>query len=94
MKGAFEGHWHLIFLATGVIGYGVGTVLLQIAYQHAAVLTAAGISTLLINSVPIVAATTILGEQVPDGILGVLRVAAFALLVSGAVALARGQAHD
>jgi hypothetical protein len=90
MKGAFEGHWHLIFLGTAVIGYGLGTMLLQISYQHAAVLTAAGISTLLINSVPIVAATTILGEQVPDGILGVLRVAAFALLVSGAVALARG----
>jgi hypothetical protein len=90
MKGAFEGHWHLIFLATGLIGYGVGTILLQIAYQHAEVLTAAGISTLLINSLPIVAATTILGEQVPEGILGVLRVAAFALLVSGAVALARG----
>jgi hypothetical protein len=94
MKGAFEGHWHLIFLATAAIGYGVGTILLQIAYQHAAVLTAAGISTLLINSLPIVAATTILGEQVPDGILGVLRVAAFALLIAGAVALARGEPED
>jgi hypothetical protein len=94
MKGAFEGHWHLIFLATGAIGYGVGTILLQIAYQHAEVLTAAGISTLLINSLPIVAATTILGEQVPDGILGVLRVMAFVLLIAGAVALARGQVPE
>ena len=94
MKGAFQGDWHLIFLATAAAGYGIGTILLQIAYQHAQVLTAAGISTLLINSLPIVAATTILGEQVPSGILGVLRVMAFVLLIAGAVALARGQAPE
>jgi len=94
MKGAFEGDLHLIFLATAAAGYGIGTILLQIAYQHAQVLTAAGISTLLINSLPIVAATTILGEQVPSGILGVLRVTAFVLLIAGAVALARGQAPE
>ncbi len=89
IKGAFEGGAHLVLLATAAAGYGLGTVLLQIAYQHAQALTAAGISTLLTNALPIVAATTILGEDVPAGVLGVLRVASFALLIAGAVALAR-----
>jgi hypothetical protein len=89
VKAAYEGGWHLLFIATAGLGYGLGTILLQVAYQHARALTAAGISTLLINTLPIVAATTILGEQVPSGALGALRVLAFATITAGAVALAR-----
>ncbi|MEZ5121340.1 MAG: hypothetical protein R2736_07165 [Solirubrobacterales bacterium] len=90
MKTAFEGGWHVIFLMTAGAGYGIGTILLQIAYQHARALTAAGISTLLTNALPIVAATTILGEDIPSGLLGVLRVLSFVAVIGGAVLLARG----
>jgi len=90
MKGTFEGGGHVLFLITGAIGYGVGTILLQISYQHAQALTAAGISTLLTNAIPIAAATTILGEQIPSGPLGALRILAFFAVIAGGVALARG----
>ncbi len=90
IKSAFDGGAHLAFLATAAIGYGLGTVLLQIAYQHTRALTAAGISTLLTNALPIVAATTILGEAIPSGALGALRILAFVTVTVGAVALARG----
>jgi hypothetical protein len=94
MKFAFEGGEHFLFLGTAIIGYAVGTILLQIAYQHAQALTAAGIATLLTNAIPIVAATAILGEQVPSGILGVLRVVAFVAIIGGAVALARDETPE
>ena len=90
MKGAFEGGAHVLFLVSAALGYGVGTMLLQIAYQHAHALTAAGIATLLTNAIPIAAATTILGEEVPAGVLGALRILAFFAVIAGAVALARG----
>ena len=80
----------MLFLVSAAIGYGVGTMLLQIAYQHAHALTAAGIATLLTNAIPIAAATTILGEEVPAGVLGALRILAFCAVIGGAVALARG----
>jgi GNAT superfamily N-acetyltransferase len=90
VKTAFEGGWHFVFLATAAAGYGIGTILLQIAYQHARALTAAGIATLLTNALPIVAATTILGEDIPSGVLGAVRVFSFAAVIGGAVLLARG----
>jgi hypothetical protein len=90
MKASFSGGSHLLFLGAACIGYALGTILLQIAYQHAAALTAAGIASLLTNALPILAATTIFGEAIPSGPLGVLRVLAFVTLVLGAAALARG----
>ena len=90
VKTAFEGGWHFVFLATAAIGYSVGTILLQIAYQHTRALTAAGIATLLTNALPIAAATTILGEDIPSGPLGALRILAFVAVIGGAVLLARG----
>ena len=90
VKTAFEGGWHFVFLATAAIGYSVGTILLQIAYQHTRALTAAGIATLLTNALPIAAATTILGEDIPSGPLGALRVLSFVAVIGGAVLLARG----
>lgn len=94
MKGAFEGGGHVLFLISGAIGYGVGTMLLQISYQHAQALSAAGIATLLTNAIPIAAATTILGEQIPSGWLGALRILAFFAVIGGAVALARGAPEE
>jgi hypothetical protein len=55
-------------------------------------LTTAGIATLFTNALPIVAGMTIFDEPLPDGWLGAVRIASFAAVVVGAVALARPDA--
>jgi len=72
-----------------IVGYTVGTALLQIGYQAGGALTVAGLATLLTNAVPIAAGTIVLGEPVPSGVLGGLRVLAYAAVTIGAVLLAR-----
>jgi hypothetical protein len=67
--------------------YGLGTITLQMAFQRGGALTAAGIATLATNAIPIVAAMTLFAEPLPSGVAGVVRVAAFAAVVAGAVAL-------
>jgi hypothetical protein len=52
-------------------------------------LTVAGIATLLTNALPIAAGTVLLHEPVPTGVLGVLRILAFATVTAGAIILAR-----
>src|SRR5262245_27592712 len=77
-------------LALGVIvGYSLGTAFLQLGYQKGAALTVAGLATLVTNAMPIAAATVVLGEPVPSGVFGALRVLAFAAVTIGAVLLAR-----
>jgi hypothetical protein len=78
-----------VFLATLVLGYLVGTVLLQVGYQAGGALTVAGLATLLTNAVPIAAATTVLHEPLPHGAFLALRVLAFAAVSVGAVLLAQ-----
>ena len=77
------------FLLTLVLGYAIGTGLLQVGYQAGGALTVAGVATLLTNAVPIAAGTIVLHEQVPSGALGAIRVLAFAAVTVGAVLLAR-----
>jgi hypothetical protein len=72
-----------------IVGYLLGTSLLQIGYQSGAALTVAGIATLLTNAVPIAAGTVMLHEPLPTGALGVIRVLAFAAVTAGAILLAR-----
>jgi len=79
------------FLLTLVLGYTLGTALLQVGYQAGGALTVAGIATLLTNALPIAAGAVILDEPVPGGALGGLRVLAFAAVIIGAVLLARPQ---
>jgi hypothetical protein len=88
-KIATEGGVRIAFAISLVGGYLLGTTLLQLGYQRGAALTVAGIATLLTNALPIAAGTVLLGEAIPNGILGALRVAAFALVVAGAIVLAR-----
>jgi hypothetical protein len=71
--------------------YGLGTLVLQMAFQRGRALTAAGIATLATNAIPIVAAMTLFAEPLPAGVPGIARVAAFAAVVIGAVALAPGR---
>jgi hypothetical protein len=87
-KLATQGGTHFAFVVTLIIGYTLGTSLLQIGYQRAAALTVAGVATLFTNALPILAGTIVLGEPVPSGALGVARVFAFVAVTVGAVLLA------
>jgi len=87
-KLATQGGARLAFVVTVVIGYVVGTGLLQLGYQRGETLTVAGIGTLFTNAVPIVAGTVLLAEPVPGGVFGVLRIGAFCAVVTGAILLA------
>lgn len=88
-KIATEGGARFVFVIPLIIGYLVGTSLLQIGYQSGAALTVAGLATLITNAVPIAAGTVVLGEHIPSGPLGVIRVLAFAAVTAGAILLAR-----
>jgi hypothetical protein len=84
-----QGGPRIAFLVTLVLGYTLGTALLQIGYQAGAALTVAGLATLLTNALPIAAGTVVLDESIPSGPFGVVRVLAFAAVVAGAILLAR-----
>jgi hypothetical protein len=87
-KLATEGGARSAFAITLIIGYTLGTSLLQLGYQRGGALTVAGLATLLTNAVPIAAGTIVLHEPVPSGALGALRVLAFAAVIAGAILLA------
>jgi hypothetical protein len=88
-KVATEGGARIGFVVTLILGYTLGTALLQVGYQAGAALTVAGLATLLTNALPIAAGTIVLDEPVPGGALGALRVLAFVAVITGAVLLAR-----
>ena len=87
-KIATQGGVRSAFVLTLIVGYTVGTALLQVGYQAGGALTVAGLATLLTNAVPIAAGTIVLDEPVPGGVLGALRVVAFGAVTVGAVLLA------
>jgi hypothetical protein len=87
-KLATQGGARLAFVVTLIIGYTVGTSLLQLGYQRGGALTVAGVATLLTNAVPIAAGTLVLNEPVPSGLLGALRLLAFIAVTAGAILLA------
>jgi hypothetical protein len=87
-KLATQGGPRIAFVVTLIAGYGLGTSLLQIGYQRGAALTVAGLATLLTNALPILAGTIVLGEPVPSGVFGALRVFAFFGVTAGAILLA------
>lgn len=86
---SFGGIW-LVALVPLVAGYGVGTSVLQGAFQHGSALTAAGLATLVTNAVPIAAGFVLFGERLPHGAGGVLEVLAFGSIVASAALLGRG----
>lgn len=88
-KLATQGGARTAFAVSLVGGYVLGTAMLQLGYQRGGALTVAGVATLLTNALPIAAGTVLLGESVPGGALGALRIAGFAIAVAGAVVLAR-----
>jgi hypothetical protein len=72
-----------------IVGYSLGTAFLQLGYQKGGALTVAGLATLLTNALPIAAGNVVLGEPVPSGVFGGLRIVAFATVTLGAILLAR-----
>jgi hypothetical protein len=96
-KVATEGGTRFLFVITLVIGYVLGSSLLQLGYQRGGTLTVAGLATLCTNALPIIAGTVLLAEPVPAGVFGALRVLAFCAVVAGAILLATpdpGAARD
>jgi mannitol-specific phosphotransferase system IIBC component len=88
-KVATQGGARIAFVVPLIVGYTLGTWLLQLGYQRGAALTVAGLATLLTNAVPIAAGSIVLGEPVPSGVYGALRITAFAAVTIGAIFLAR-----
>ena len=88
-KVATQGGARIGFVLLLVLGYTLGTFLLQLGYQAGGALTVAGLATLLTNALPIAAGTIVLEEPVPSGAYGGLRVLAFAAVTAGAFLLAR-----
>jgi hypothetical protein len=88
-KVATQGGARAGFAVTLVAGYLLGTTLLQAGYQAGGALTVAGLATLLTNAVPIAAGPIVLGESLPPGALGALRVVAFVAVTVGAFLLAQ-----
>jgi hypothetical protein len=86
-----QGGARVSFVVLMLLGYFLGTALLQIGYQAGGALTVAGLATLVTNALPIAAGTVVLDEPVPTGWHGVMRLFAFAAVVAGAVLLARLQ---
>ena len=76
------------FLVCLIVFYGSGSAVLQAAFQHGGALTTAGLSTLMTNALPIAAGMVLFHEPLPSGLIGAVRVAAFAAVVAGAVLLA------
>jgi len=87
----YGGVW-LVALVTLIIGYGIGTSVLQSAYQKGDALTAAGTATMVTNAVPIMAGFVLFGETLPHGIRATAQIAAFACLIASAVFLGRKDA--
>lgn len=84
-----QGGARVAFVGLLVVGYALGTSLLQIGYQAGGAFTVAGLATLVTNALPIAAGTVILDEPLPRGALGGVRALAFVAVVAGAVLLAR-----
>lgn len=82
----YGGLW-LIALIALIACYATGTSVLQSAFQHGKVLTAAGTATMVTNAIPIAAGFVLFHERLPHGARAGLQIAAFAALVVSATAL-------
>jgi len=85
-KAAVHGGVRLAFVPALLACHGLAFVSLQLSFQRGGPLATAGVATLLTNALPIAAGFLVFSESLPGGILGGLRVVAFALVVLGAAA--------
>jgi hypothetical protein len=90
-KAAFGGGTRLFFVPALLACHGFAFVCMQLAFQRGGRLATAGLAVLWTNALPIVAGTLLFGESIPGGWRGGARIAAFVLVLVGAVALSRRQ---
>jgi hypothetical protein len=88
-KAAVGGGTRLWFVPVLLACHGLAFVCMQLAFQRGGRLGTAGLAVLWTNALPIVAGTLVFGESLPGGLSGAARIAAFALVLIGAVALSR-----
>jgi hypothetical protein len=88
-KAALAGGARLGFVPALLACHGLAFVCLQLGFQRGGALATAGMATLWTNALPIAAGSVLFAESLPGGFRGAARVAAFACVVAGAVALAR-----
>lgn len=92
-KAAVGGGAAVAFTAAVLACHGLAFVALQLGFQRGGALATAGVSTLLTNALPILAGMVLFHEGLPGGVLGGVRVAAFAGVVAGAALLASTDAR-
>lgn len=88
-KAAVAGGGRLAFVPALLACHGAAFVCLQLAFQRGGRLSSAGLAVLWTNALPIAAGVAIFGEALPGGVRGPLRIAAFVVVLLGAVALSR-----
>jgi len=88
-KAAVGGGARLAFIPLLLSCHALGFVCLQLGFQRGSAIATAGVATLFTNALPIAAGLFVFNEHVPSGALGVLRIAAFAVVTAGAALLAR-----
>ncbi len=88
-KAAVVGGARLGFVPLLLTCHGLAFVCLQLSFQRGSRLASAGLAVLWTNALPIAAGEALFAEALPGGIRGGFRVAAFALVLAGAVALSR-----
>jgi hypothetical protein len=86
-KAAVGGGAAVAFVVAVLVCHGLAFVALQLGFQRGGALATAGVSTLLTNALPILAGMLVFHEGLPSGMLGALRVVAFAGVVAGAALL-------
>jgi hypothetical protein len=91
-KAAFAGGIWLALFAVMALAHAGAFVCLQLGFQRGGTLATAGVSTMLMNALPIAAGVVVFHEGLPDELFGSLRVIAFASVVVGAALLARDAA--
>src|SRR5205823_4959092 len=88
-KAAVGGGTRLLFVPVLLACHGLAFVALQLAFQRGRRLATAGLAVLWTNALPIVAGMVLFGETLPGDWRAGARVAAFTLVLAGAVALSR-----
>ena len=88
-KAAVVGGARLAFVPVLLACHGLAFVCLQLAFQRGGKLASAGLAVLWTNALPIAAGMALFSESLPGGARGGLRIAAFVLVLAGAVALSR-----
>ena len=88
-KAAVAGGVQLFFVPALLACHGLAFASMQLAFQRGSRLSTAGLAVLWTNALPIVAGMVLFGRALPGGFRGAARIAAFALVLVGAVALSR-----